>query len=161
MESRRLLGALPSPLWGGVGGGGRAIMQTWRDRHLTASPPSPTLPHKGGGSGESGAELRRERSRGGAQCRRLRADGGRARQGVGAGEIHRRSGRAGPAGGTHLPQSLLPRRDSRRRHLRGRSEEHTSELQSRENLVCRLLLEKKKKSSHRLSQHRELSRART
>src|SRR5690606_40271941 len=28
---------------------------------------------------------------------------------------------------------------------RYRSEEHTSELQSRENLVCRLLLEKKKK----------------
>src|SRR5690606_41944771 len=27
-----------------------------------------------------------------------------------------------------------------------RSEEHTSELQSRENLVCRLLLEKKKKT---------------
>src|SRR5690606_41603530 len=29
----------------------------------------------------------------------------------------------------------------------GRSEEHTSELQSRENLVCRLLLEKKKKNN--------------
>src|SRR5690606_41548174 len=29
---------------------------------------------------------------------------------------------------------------------RHRSEEHTSELQSRENLVCRLLLEKKKQS---------------
>src|SRR5690606_41879830 len=29
-----------------------------------------------------------------------------------------------------------------------RSEEHTSELQSRENLVCRLLLEKKKSQSH-------------
>src|SRR5690606_40074963 len=29
--------------------------------------------------------------------------------------------------------------------LRERSEEHTSELQSRENLVCRLLLEKKKR----------------
>src|SRR5690606_39869070 len=29
---------------------------------------------------------------------------------------------------------------------KGRSEEHTSELQSRENLVCRLLLEKKKKT---------------
>src|SRR5690606_40123490 len=28
-----------------------------------------------------------------------------------------------------------------------RSEEHTSELQSRENLVCRLLLEKKKSTS--------------
>src|SRR5690606_41237728 len=29
-------------------------------------------------------------------------------------------------------------------HWKERSEEHTSELQSRENLVCRLLLEKKK-----------------
>src|SRR5690606_41998406 len=29
-----------------------------------------------------------------------------------------------------------------------RSEEHTSELQSRENLVCRLLLEKKKNHIH-------------
>src|SRR5207302_8544440 len=29
-----------------------------------------------------------------------------------------------------------------------RSEEHTSELQSRENLVCRLLLEKKKNITH-------------
>src|SRR5258706_9771209 len=31
-----------------------------------------------------------------------------------------------------------------------RSEEHTSELQSLTNLVCRLLLEKKKKDGHRL-----------
>src|SRR3712207_8995273 len=31
--------------------------------------------------------------------------------------------------------------------LRARSEEHTSELQSRQYLVCRLLLEKKKKHS--------------
>src|SRR2546430_10659129 len=30
-------------------------------------------------------------------------------------------------------------------HGRNRSEEHTSELQSQSNLVCRLLLEKKKK----------------
>src|SRR2546421_4588006 len=30
-----------------------------------------------------------------------------------------------------------------------RSEEHTSELQSRSDLVCRLLLEKKKKTQHR------------
>src|SRR5690606_15869040 len=34
-----------------------------------------------------------------------------------------------------------------------RSEEHTSELQSRENLVCRLLLEKKKKSTSSRSPH--------
>src|SRR5690606_41582042 len=47
----------------------------------------------------------------------------------------------GAAGGDH---------DGLRFHIIGledigsRSEEHTSELQSRENLVCRLLLEKKK-----------------
>src|SRR5216683_7012762 len=36
---------------------------------------------------------------------------------------------------------------NRRAHQRrGRSEEHTSELQSRADLVCRLLLEKKKKN---------------
>src|SRR5258706_10498321 len=34
-----------------------------------------------------------------------------------------------------------------RRHLAPRSEEHTSELQSLTNLVCRLLLEKKKKKT--------------
>src|SRR2546430_5435062 len=34
---------------------------------------------------------------------------------------------------------------SRTRRQRRRSEEHTSELQSQSNLVCRLLLEKKKK----------------
>src|SRR5258707_8778594 len=41
---------------------------------------------------------------------------------------------------TQLPHPLL-------RHCHGgtRSEEHTSELQSRQYLVCRLLLEKKKK----------------
>src|SRR5439155_22900272 len=39
-----------------------------------------------------------------------------------------------------------------RRHA-GRSEEHTSELQSRGHLVCRLLLEKKKKS-RRMAHHR-------
>src|SRR2546427_578134 len=33
-----------------------------------------------------------------------------------------------------------------------RSEEHTSELQSQSNLVCRLLLEKKNKNSRRTSQ---------
>src|SRR3989475_4826574 len=32
---------------------------------------------------------------------------------------------------------------------RSRSEEHTSELQSQSNLVCRLLLEKKKKKQHK------------
>src|SRR2546430_3312962 len=35
----------------------------------------------------------------------------------------------------------------------GRSEEHTSELQSQSNLVCRLLLEKKKNETTRASAH--------
>src|SRR2546427_3347102 len=38
-------------------------------------------------------------------------------------------------------EALLPLRDP----ASDRSEEHTSELQSQSNLVCRLLLEKKKK----------------
>src|SRR5436309_12595887 len=43
-------------------------------------------------------------------------------------------------GGAHpRGERPLPRDEGKR------SEEHTSELQSRENLVCRLLLEKKKK----------------
>src|SRR5439155_18505045 len=52
--------------------------------------------------------------------------------------------------GQHTP--LHPRRHdaeatSRRpAHATGRSEEHTSELQSRGHLVCRLLLEKKKRT---------------
>src|SRR2546429_4254730 len=53
-----------------------------------------------------------------------------------------------------LPRLALRRRRSLPRHTRSgrrarlarpRSEEHTSELQSRLHLVCRLLLEKKKK----------------
>src|SRR5215467_16311310 len=39
------------------------------------------------------------------------------------------------------------------RHARVRSEEHTSELQSPCNLVCRLLLEKKKKNKEAITHH--------
>src|SRR2546427_9418229 len=44
-------------------------------------------------------------------------------------------------GGSSYAASRLPGNDSR--HSCSRSEEHTSELQSQSNLVCRLLLEKK------------------
>src|SRR5438445_5754942 len=50
-------------------------------------------------------------------------------------------------GVTRSSVSRVPRPDFAFRgvlHLVGRSEEHTSELQSRQYLVCRLLLEKKK-----------------
>src|SRR5258708_18248452 len=60
---------------------------------------------------------------------------------------------------THLPQdrqsfffsaTMPPKVDGvARGFLRNRSEEHTSELQSPDHLVCRLLLEKKKKKNQR------------
>src|SRR3712207_8204976 len=68
-----------------------------------------------------------------------------------------RSGADGVPHRAHLDQRparrLRPPPDEvgaalRRRLLR--SEEHTSELQSRQYLVCRLLLEKKKKKQHNL-----------
>src|SRR2546430_13111194 len=43
--------------------------------------------------------------------------------------------------------------DRRAREAPARSEEHTSELQSQSNLVCRLLLEKKKKKNEHVSYH--------
>src|SRR5438034_6348345 len=57
----------------------------------------------------------------------------------------------GPRGG-----GLVTRDDQRHRHQDevangSRSEEHTSELQSHSDLVCRLLLEKKKKK--KINQH--------
>src|SRR5207253_10267688 len=47
--------------------------------------------------------------------------------------------------GRQSAHSYLSRRESSER-----SEEHTSELQSRGHLVCRLLLEKKKKNNNKL-----------
>src|SRR5947209_12523837 len=44
--------------------------------------------------------------------------------------------------------SLAPPAPSKKGMPRKRSEEHTSELQSRQYLVCRLLLEKKKKNKN-------------
>src|SRR3712207_7508294 len=65
-----------------------------------------------------------ERGRGRARCRRGAGGAGDGHRGAGAG-----AGRG------------------RGRSPRRRSEEHTSELQSRQYLVCRLLLEKKKKDN--------------
>src|SRR5260370_42153059 len=59
---------------------------------------------------------------------------------------------------SNSPARRLPERDPRSRILLAppqklsyrRSEEHTSELQSHLNLVCRLLLEKKKKKQNNM-----------
>src|SRR2546430_11016299 len=59
--------------------------------------------------------------------------------------------RAGP-GDHQTPGGGAGWKRRRREHARpGRSEEHTSELQSQSNLVCRLLLEKKKNTRDRKS----------
>src|SRR2546428_7909907 len=49
-------------------------------------------------------------------------------------------------GGRRRTRRAAPRPHARAPATRSRSEEHTSELQSRSDLVCRLLLEKKKKT---------------
>src|SRR2546422_5962563 len=56
------------------------------------------------------------------------------------------------------PRELREQRDQGR--LAVRSEEHTSELQSRLHLVCRLLLEKKKKKKHTLKCKQQSARRR-
>src|SRR2546430_12560520 len=58
--------------------------------------------------------------------------------------------------------SFAPR-EARTLRVQPRSEEHTSELQSQSNLVCRLLLEKKKKpcAAFRLSLPRTFDRRRS
>src|SRR5438067_9132522 len=52
------------------------------------------------------------------------------------------------AAGDKVSAVPFDRRHGEIRDFRVRSEEHTSELQSRFDLVCRLLLEKKKKKKH-------------
>src|SRR3712207_8335172 len=66
------------------------------------------------------------------------------------GHLLRSPGRRSPYGG--------PRRGRahRQRRLAGRSEEHTSELQSRQYLVCRLLLEKKNRDTDTRQRNKEL-----
>src|SRR5690606_39516908 len=61
-------------------------------------------------------------------------------------QAHRALALAEGSGDRGQQSRLRLERDARPPPAKGlhRSEEHTSELQSRENLVCRLLLEKKK-----------------
>src|SRR5258707_5672934 len=70
-------------------------------------------------------------------------------------EHHHRSCMERPTNGTLRigawcinPKSGQISRDGETARVEVRSEEHTSELQSRQYLVCRLLLEKKKRTYH-------------
>src|SRR2546422_6761614 len=73
--------------------------------------------------------------------------------GVACGDLHReepredRIARERRGGGEDAVVVRLLDIEQRRHELAQRSEEHTSELQSRLHLVCRLLLEKKKKTT--------------
>src|SRR2546427_7916432 len=59
------------------------------------------------------------------------------------------SERSGRAQGSPVMPALLKAMSRPPKRSVARSEEHTSELQSQSNLVCRLLLEKKKKKNMR------------
>src|SRR5690349_22940315 len=58
------------------------------------------------------------------------------------------AGSIGRAPGPLSPPTITQWIPTRSSGPRSRSEEHTSELQSRRDLVCRLLLEKKNKPNH-------------
>src|SRR2546427_2670661 len=78
---------------------------------------------------------------------------GRNRAAMGRDEVHQAEGNAlharvcGNVKGTVHGSGRL---DEHMQRQFARSEEHTSELQSQSNLVCRLLLEKKKKKQENL-----------
>src|SRR5690606_17446797 len=135
----------------GACGGGGAL---WRSRcagakgNRTARAGAGRTPGTGGLRGHQprrreAAAVRRRRAGerpGGARLRRLRRGGG-----------------GGPGSVQHGVHTLAAGGLARRRDESAvfvsprqwcRSEEHTSELQSRENLVCRLLLEKKNTAFH-------------
>src|SRR5256886_12162675 len=63
-----------------------------------------------------------------------------------------------PALRVYLPSVAPVDMVATRGTLGKRSEEHTSELQSQSNLVCRLLLEKKKNTEHAHSTYTDLRR---
>src|SRR3712207_8565454 len=64
----------------------------------------------------------------------------------GLGHLADRATAVGPVG---VAVQVAPQRGAELGDVVGRSEEHTSELQSRQYLVCRLLLEKKKNAHSR------------
>src|SRR5947209_14785642 len=71
--------------------------------------------------------------------------------------LFRSGGPPSPAGrGQQTQPQHVPTTNATRQH--GRSEEHTSELQSRQYLVCRLLLEKKKNAHGGISRKRSTRR---
>src|SRR5207302_5890935 len=73
------------------------------------------------------------------------ANAGRGRMRAAVRSRHESLGICAPTGDVGGQSYGAPSPIYRPPHSFPRSEEHTSELQSRENLVCRLLLEKKKK----------------
>src|SRR5690606_16354695 len=116
---------------------------SWAPRRREKLPSMPTIVH----SPTPGSQAARSAARSSAKAiapALIRRDAAEAR----------RFRRVAPAvvASISRPRAQRPRHRRARRagrrsgHASGnRSEEHTSELQSRENLVCRLLLEKKKR----------------
>src|SRR2546427_4406218 len=132
MTRRRTLGLCHQEMGpGSVTGGGAgmdaiALQPSKVARRLPAVEASRTIPrHAGPLRGARVARFRPPRHAGNRDA---------PRRGAPHGVLRVRSDRTQPAA-----------RQSHADHAAARSEEHTSELQSQSNLVCRLLLEKKKK----------------
>src|SRR3712207_7991331 len=85
------------------------------------------------------------------RSRLLRQHAGPARPPGGGPHLERAAGAGarGDAGGVRSPGPAVRAPGGGAGGGAQRSEEHTSELQSRQYLVCRLLLEKKKKTAYR------------
>src|SRR5690606_40977694 len=100
----------------------RANLEACREGTCSATDPA--------GSWRSAATIRRKSRRAGVAVPQRLTDRGRCAMATPQGSTRRRRNSAARKKGAAAQES--------------RSEEHTSELQSRENLVCRLLLEEKK-----------------
>src|SRR4051812_49919848 len=84
-----------------------------------------------------------------AACRRFRVSAARRTSAVSSPGVRVSASATTAKVRTDVPRLTAPSSWPGRRHARlVRSEEHTSELQSHVNLVCRLLLEKKKQDDH-------------
>src|SRR2546430_5921100 len=120
--------------------GGKVLIRLFPDKPITKKP-AETRMGKGKGNPEGwvAVEAGPRDVRGRGDRRALGARGARTRCGEAADQVEVRE-----TGGAVVWRGRSPRRSGSSRPTsssRSRSEEHTSELQSQSNLVCRLLLE--------------------
>src|SRR3989449_7058897 len=128
---------------------GAPVRARWMVRAVPQEPaPTTAIMPRGPGRRRRGAR------RGGARCPHA---GARCSRGGAARRSRPPRRRRPPPGAGRRAPARRTERTRRRGASRERSEEHTSELQSRLHLVCRLLLEKKKKRRKTVVRTRQLA----